>query len=125
MTETVIEFPVPADPISMNEGDNWEVRRRVQAWRDAAFWAWVEAHPGVGPSGRRAPLPAEAHVTIPFAKRRRRDPINYAKTVKHIIDGLVLAGAWPDDTLEQVTQHVPTLVEATSLPVLVRISARS
>jgi hypothetical protein len=122
--EVVLEFPAPADPISMNAKDNREFGRAKQAWRDAAYMHWCEAHPGVGPSGRAAPVPAEVHVTIPFQKRRARDPINYARTVKHIVDGLVLAGAWPDDTPDYVTQHIPTLVESHHLPVLVRISPR-
>ena len=41
-----------------------------------------------------------------------------------IVDGLVLAGAWPEDTLDYVTQHIPTLVESHTLPVLVRVTAR-
>lgn len=102
----------------------WVQRKLTPAWRDTAYMRWCEAFPGVGPSGRAAPLPAEVHVTIPFPIHRRRDPINYARTVKAIVDGLVLAGAWPDDTPNYVTQHIPTLVESPSLPVLVRVSAR-
>ena len=89
MTDWVLEFEPPADPISMNQGDSWKVRVASKEWRDRAYWAWCQAHPGVGPSGRRAPQPAEVFVTLPFPARRRRDPINYAKTVKHIVDGLV------------------------------------
>lgn len=121
MNDIVLEFDAPDSPISMNEGDSWKVRSRAAAWRDRAYYAWCEAHPGVGPEGRAFPHPAEVHVTIPFAMRRGRDPINYAKTVKHIVDGLVRAGAWPDDTPDYVTQHIPTLVDGSKLPVLVRV----
>lgn len=124
MTDIVLEFPVPADPISMNDKP-WTQRKLTPPWRDTAYMRWCEAFPGVGPSGRAAPLPAEVHVTIPFPIHRRRDPINYARTVKAIVDGLVLAGAWPDDTPDYVTQHIPTLVEAVSLPVLVRVMPRA
>ena len=124
MSEVILEFEPPADPISMNEGDSWKVRKAAAAWRDRAYWAWCEAHPGVGPMGRVAPSPAVVHVTIPFPIYRRRDPINYAKTVKHIVDGLMEAGAWPDDTPEYVTQEIPTLIESRALPVLVRVSPR-
>ena len=124
MNEIVLEFPLPAEPLSMNDKDNRSTGRDKQAWRDTAYYRWVEAHPGQGPAGRAAPCPAEVHVTIPFPVHRRRDPINYARTVKAIVDGLVRAGAWPDDTPDYVTQHIPTLVEARNLPVLIRISAR-
>lgn len=116
-------FDAPAAPLSMNDGDGWDVRDRVASWRNRSHWAWIEAHPGVGPSGRAAPCPAEVRVTLPFGARRRRDPINFARTVKHIVDGLVLAGAWPDDTEDYVTQHIPTLVVG-ELGVTVRVSPR-
>lgn len=108
----------------MNEGDTWKVRNAAAAWRDAAYYRWIEHFPSVGPSGRSAPCPAVVHVTIPFPQQRRRDPINYAKTVKHIVDGFVMAGAWSDDTIDYVEQQIPTLIKGTELPVLVRVSAR-
>ena len=107
--DIVLEFEPPADPISMNEGDSWKVRKAAAEWRDRAYFAWCEAHPGAGPSGRAVEPVAEVFCALPFPTGRRRDPINYAKTVKHIVDGLTMAGAWPDDTPEYVTQHIPTL----------------
>ena len=121
--ELVLTFNAPADPISMNQGDTWSVRGDAAAWRDRAYYAWIEAHPAEGPSGRAFGSPAEIHIILPFPVARRRDPINFAKTVKHIVDGLVLAGAWPDDTPEFVTQHIPTLVKGT-VPVNVRVIER-
>lgn len=123
MTDIVLEFEAPADPVSMNDKDNRAFGRAKQAWRDTAYYRWIEAHPGVGPKGRRAPTPAVVRVTLPFASSRRRDPINFARTVKHIVDGLVMAGAWPDDTPDYVTQELPTLVVG-QLPVVVRLSPR-
>lgn len=105
----VLKFPPPGPPISMNEGDTWAVRKRSAAWRDRAMWAWIAEHPGKGPAGRAFPDPGVVEVELPFATNRRRDAINYAKTVKHIVDGLVLGGAWPDDTGQYVTQCVPVL----------------
>ena len=102
-------FEPPADPISMNKGDSWKVRKAAQLWRDRAYYAWIEQFPGRGPSGRAFPMGASVHVFLPFPVARRRDPINYAKTVKHIVDGLVMAGAWEDDTIEHVEQNIPTL----------------
>ena len=122
--EIILEIPLPAEAISMNDTP-WKQRKLTPLWRDAAYMRWCEAHPGVGPSGRAAPCPAEVHVTIPFALHRTRDSINYSRTVKAIVDGLKLAGAWPDDTDAYVVQHTPTLVESRSLPVLVRITQRS
>lgn len=121
--EIVLTFPAPAEPVSMNDKDNREYGRARQAWIEAAMYRWIEAHPGVGPAGRRAPCPAEVRVTLPFPASRRRDPINFARTVKHVVDGLVYAGAWPDDTPDYVTQHIPTLVVG-DLPVVVRVTPR-
>jgi len=123
VTDIVLEFEPPADPISMNDKP-WTQRKLTPPWRDTAYMRWCEAHPGVGPSGRSAPSPAVVHVTLPFPIHRTRDPINFARTVKAIVDGLTLAGAWPDDTIDYVTQEIPTLVVTSSLPVLVRISPR-
>lgn len=121
--EVTLIFPAPADPLSMNDGDGREQGRRKQAWRDAACYRWIEAHPGKGPRNRGALTPAVVRVALPFVVGRRRDPINYARTVKHIVDGLVLAGAWPDDTPEFVSQEIPTLYQGTD--VIIRITERT
>lgn len=122
MTEIVLSFEPPTDPISMNQGDSWAVRNAAKDWHDRAYWAWCEAHPGAGPSGRAFPYPAEVHVSLPFPVSRGRDPINFAKTVKHIVDGIKDAGAWPDDTPNYVTQHIPSLTVGKGLPVIVRVT---
>lgn len=121
----ILEFPLPAEPLSMNDKDNRATGRDKQAWRDTAYMRWCEAHPGMGPSQRAAPTPADVRITLPFSTQRRRDPINFARTVKAIVDGLVLAGAWPDDTPDYVTQHLPTLIVGKNLPVVVRVSLRT
>lgn len=121
--EIVLSFFPPADPISMNEGDSWKVRNSAKLWRDAAYWHWIACYPSKGPSQRAFGTEADIFVSLPFETIRRRDPINYAKTVKHIVDGFVLAGAWPDDTNEYVTQHIPVLTVTDSL-VIVRITKR-
>jgi hypothetical protein len=124
MTEIVLAFEPPADPISMNQGDSWSVRTASAEWRNRAYFAWCEHHPGQGPTGRAFGGPADIHVVLPFPQTRRRDPINFAKTVKHIVDGLVLAGAWPDDTPDYVTQNIPSLTIGKNLLVLVRVTPR-
>ena len=130
MTDIVLEFEAPAAPLSMNHGDKTEQQRRQgydikAAWRDAAYYRWIEAFPGEGPSGRAAPNPAEVYVTLPFDQGRRRDPINYARTVKAIVDGLTMAGAWPDDTPDYVTQNIPRLVVGKGMKVMVRVTPRA
>lgn len=118
-----VAFETPADPISMNKGDDWKVRKAAAEWRDRAYFAWCEAHPGVGPAGRSFGHRAKVTTVLSFPEHRRRDPINFAKTVKHIVDGFTMAGAWPDDTLEYVDQQIPRLkVNDTNL-VLVRVEA--
>lgn len=123
MKQTVIEiaFETPADPISMNKGDDWKVRKESAAWRDRAYYAWCEVHPGVGPEGRRFPGRARVTTVLSFPEHRRRDPINYAKTVKHIVDGFMMAGAWPDDTLDLVEQMLPRLVVNKTGLTLIRV----
>lgn len=118
-----LTFQPPAPPISMNDGDTWKTRRNAKLWRERAYWAWLQHHPAKGPTQRRYP-PADIHTTITFTTNRRRDPINYSRTVKHIVDGLVDAGAWPDDNPTYVTQHHPTLTHATTPTITITITPR-
>lgn len=61
------------------------------------------------------------HVTLPVKSvNTRRDPHNFVATVKPIIDGLVHAGLWPDDTAAYVKTDEPSFWNASS--VLVEIS---
>lgn len=123
MNEWVLTFPAPAEPLSMNDKDNRSTGRQKQAWRDIAYYLYIEHFPGVGPKGRALP-PCDVFTVIPFATNRRRDPINFTRTVKAIVDGIQRAGAWPDDTDEYVTQHVPKLVLDPSLTAIIRIAER-
>lgn len=64
---------------------------KIQAqWRAAGAWA-VRQH--------RAPRLEFAHVMayLRFHDERRRDPLNWADTVKPVIDGFVDGGLLPDD----------------------------
>lgn len=111
-------FDPPCAPWSINQErtKHWSWRsKRVRWWRDTAnVWA------------RRAQLgpqpPAVIHVTLPFDRGARRDPSNYLPAVKAIIDGLVDAGLWPDDTPEWVTVAEPSL--AVGGDVIVTITPR-
>jgi crossover junction endodeoxyribonuclease RusA len=92
-----VRFSQPADTLTMNHRWHWSRRSVVtRCWRSAAMFAAV-AQLGAGPSARRRP-PCMVRVTFPVAVDRRRDPHNMAPTVKAIVDGLVDAGVWPDDT---------------------------
>lgn len=104
MTVVVVFFP-PHKLMSMNDRDHWRTAAvKAKAWRYAAN---IAARAEI-----TAPRPLPAcwiNVQLPVTGNRRRDPANYALTVKHIVDGLVDAGCWPDDTPEWVTTTEPTL----------------
>jgi hypothetical protein len=106
MNEWVVTFDAPAPLLSMNQKKNMASRRFEQEWRDAAYYAYVAAFPGMGPSGRALP-PCIVHTLLPTRSERRRDPANFQATVKRIVDGIQRAGAWPDDTPDWVDQRNP------------------
>lgn len=102
---SIIKFPQPAPLLSLNDRAHWAKKARLTAaWREAA-WA---AGNGVRRQVRRRPC----YVTVffPVPDKRRRDPHNFIATVKPIVDGLVDARLWPDDTPEWVTVTEPVLV---------------
>lgn len=85
---------------------HWSARRRqTDPWKVAAFWLAKEARLAGAVAGR----PATITVALPVRGHHRRDPSNFLPTVKAVIDGLVLAGVWPDDTPEFVTVTEPAL----------------
>jgi len=103
-----VTFGQPAPLMNMNHRQHWSVRhRRTRAWRDATCWAALEQL-GSTPSARARPACFVA-VVLPVPDLQRRDPSNLALTQKAIVDGLVKAGVWPDDTPEWVTTVEPVL----------------
>lgn len=114
----VLEFEQPEAPWSTNQDRQYHHQKRhkfVKAWKEAASKAWEEQMGGVPLDGFYV-----VQVTIPFGNRRRRDPHNYCGTVmKAIIDGLVEAGAWPDDNPEYVGHREPILVIGTGVTVTI------
>lgn len=87
----------------MNDRLHWSARSRLtRQWRHAAH---VHACEQLGRTrSDRARPPCGVRVHFPVRDPgRRRDPHNLAPTVKAIVDGLVDAGVWPDDTDEYVT----------------------
>lgn len=124
MAEYVLTFEPPAPAMSMNDKEGRGMIAAKMAWRDRAYYAWCEMFPARGPAGR-AIGPAEVFTSLPFERANRRDPINFARTVKAIVDGITRAGAWPDDTPDFVTQHIPALrVEPRGL-VVIRVVERN
>lgn len=80
----------------------------LAAWRQASHAAWKEQR--FGPVGKVLGQPCEVTVQLGFYEHRARDPHNYVGTVvKSIVDGLVIADVWPDDTPEWVKVNEPVL----------------
>jgi crossover junction endodeoxyribonuclease RusA len=105
---TVVHFEQPDRQITMNLRLHWAAQHRlVRAWRQAAGWAAIAALGGRA-DGRALP-PAEVIVILPVRGDIRRDPHNWMPTAKAIVDGLVDAGCWPDDTPDWVSVGEPEL----------------
>jgi hypothetical protein len=101
-TPATFTFRAPGPYMSMNDRDHWQAKRRkVKGWRRTA---WAAA----GRVAGFCPTPADVWIALDVPDRRRRDPHNLYPTIKAIIDGMVDAGCWPDDTPEYVTTHEPT-----------------
>lgn len=100
--------PAPTPPLSLNRERtmHWAKRaRQLDPWKVATFWLAKEAKLSAAVDGK----PATVTCVLPVAGHYRRDPANYYPTVKAIVDGLVLAGVWPDDTPDYVTVNEPVL----------------
>ena len=98
----VLHFPAPDVRLSMNGREHWAKRARITAeWRSAAkVWTLNAVSHGLP----RPQPPSNVRVVFGVADPwRRRDPHNMAPTVKAIIDGLVDARLFPDDTAAWVT----------------------
>lgn len=112
-----LRFEKPGKPVTANDRLHWaEKRRRLLPWRHAVRLAWVLA-------GEPQPGPSTVSILFPVADRRRRDPSNLMPTQKALIDELVRAGCWPDDTPEWVLEHMPQVYVGTE--VVMRITTRT
>lgn len=103
---TTFSFMAPTAPWSINQerSKHWSWRStRAAAWRTVA-WAAVQ-RAGIGPQP-----PAIVKVTLPFDRGARRDPHNFIGPVKALVDGLVDAGLWDDDSPKYVIVAEPELV---------------
>lgn len=103
MSTWIYSFPAPDQMITLNSRMHHMKRARIaRSWRTAAFYQAINAI-SRGRLQRDTP-PCIVKVHIPVRSlATRRDPHNYIATVKPIIDGLVDARVWPDDTADWVT----------------------
>lgn len=117
-----IRFPLPCAPVSYNAsaGKHWTTQHKAKhAWQDAARIAALQAADRLSWCKQIRTL---VKVAIPVPDKRRRDPHNYVPTViKPIIDGLVQAGTFIDDSADYLEVGEPSLwVRGTS--VVIRFS---
>lgn len=98
-------FPAPAETLNLNKRIHWAKKASLTAaWREAAH---IHGR-NVNRRNKWGQLPpCVVNVIFNVPDRRRRDPHNWIATVKPIIDGLVDAGFWPDDTAEWVAVTDP------------------
>jgi crossover junction endodeoxyribonuclease RusA len=115
-----IEFEPPERCLTMNQRLHWAQKSKIsRLWRDAAEHAGSEALAVAAFDHGYTLEPSLVTVYLPVKGNRRRDPHNYFPTVKPIVDGLVDAGLWPDDTPEWVRCIEPTLVVGAELVTVV------
>ncbi len=103
-----VRFMEPAARMTMNDRLHWRTRHRLtKIWRHTAH---VHAANQLGRTPTaRARGACLVRVSFPVPDPgRRRDPHNWAPTVKAIVDGLTDAGVWPDDNAAHVTVLDPT-----------------
>lgn len=100
----------PWQPVTLNNRMHHMVRaRRVRRFRDAAC---------VLAKQQKIPALPRVRIELHYAPRdsRRRDPINFALTLKACEDGIVDAGVIPDDTPEFSEPTMPVIDPPTGKP---------
>lgn len=99
--------------MNMNDREHHRVTYvRNAAWKDAAFW---QANRFAKPRIYFSRGPCEVWVDFGVKDpERRRDPHNFFKTVKPILDGLTMARLWPDDSSQWVHANEPRFIKSTS-----------
>lgn len=110
--QVIIKFDFPDRHMNLNDRLHWaEKARRESTWRQAA-----KLHTMANVSPPRAQPRSIIEVTFCFRQKRRRDAHNLVATVKPIIDGLVDAKLWPDDTGAYVVTTEPVIKVIPALP---------
>lgn len=111
--QILLGFAAPAEYLTLNQRLHWwERAARTEAWRTAAA---LHARNAARQDGIGTPLPScDLRFVFSVKGNRRRDPHNWVATVKPIVDGLVDAGWWPDDTPDHLSTTEPRLHVKTS-----------
>lgn len=100
--------PAPTPPLSLNRERTMHHMKRhrlLKPWKDTAATLCRSKRVQRAIGGRAATVT----VVLPVKGNYRRDPHNYLPPVKAIIDGMVAAGVWPDDTPTWVKVNEPIL----------------
>ena len=118
MTPVVITFERPEKWLNANDRRHWATRARsVRNWRRCA-----EMYARQADVANRITGPSTVAIALTFATRRTRDAHNWGPTLKACIDGLVDAGAWPDDCTDWVRTLEPELLVDKARPNWVTIT---
>jgi crossover junction endodeoxyribonuclease RusA len=117
MTSIALEFLPPTQMLTLNQREHWAPAAvKKKAWRSAAYFHARSNH---------VPLQAGRCVvslSLPVADNRRRDGHNWVSTLKPVVDGLVDAGVFPDDSTPYVLTLEPSFhLRATNPNVILRI----
>jgi len=119
-----LEIPNPVPPRSVNKigrQNYWVQHNNSKPWRhttELVCRSWKHSHTDAW--RRHVRIPARVQTIIGVNASRRRDPANFMPTVvKPIVDGLVDAGLWPDDTPDWVRESLPTFAIADRTLVLI------
>jgi hypothetical protein len=105
MTTVRIDLPWLAPVLSLNKRMHWSVRSRLTAGRrqDAGWCAKAAKLQPVRGSVMVVTMHWRPNV------RRRRDSVNLQGDLKAAVDGLIDAGAAPDDSTEYVSTPEPVV----------------
>ncbi len=103
-------FPAPADRLSLNDRIHHMKRYRLnKTWKDAVA---THARSHANSARIRRPLgPSRVRVDFYVAANGRRDSDNAYAGIKPVLDGLVAAGWFPDDSIEHVLPSVSFIVD--------------
>lgn len=109
-----MHLPPQAPVVTLNKRLSWKAELKYRAaWRDGAYWysiPWRAAH---------GQLIEKQIIEISYPVKSllvRRDPHNWIRTSKWIIDGLVLGGVLVDDDHHHIELRDATFHLATTNP---------
>ena len=110
----IIQFDPPTRLLNLNGRQHWARRAAdVRVWRRAAWAAGVQAiHDG---TATRETGFSTVAITLPVKGNLRRDPHNFVPTLKAVVDGLVDAGVFADDSVKHLRTLEPVLDQAATV----------